>query len=156
VVEDVGIFAANSTAGFSVSDNGLLSYRATVPQVVRTSSLSRQEAYVIDFSNATSRIQISAAGARRPLWRTDGREPIYFEPVEGETCTVMAVDIGASATSVVQVGVPLKLFQLVNLRDAGMTPDAQRFLANIAAQPAETAAPIPITVIANWNRAAAP
>jgi len=63
VVEDVGIFAANSTAGFSVSDNGLLSYRATVPQVVRTSSLSRQEAYVIDFSNATSRIQISAAGA---------------------------------------------------------------------------------------------
>ena len=91
--------------------------------------------------------QVSTNGGYEPRWRADGRELYYLS----EDRKLMAVSVGSGPS----FGTPQALFQTrvvvgVNPLRTHYVPsrDGQRFLINTqAADPA----PVPITVVLNWQ-----
>jgi hypothetical protein len=106
------------------------------------------EIYIVPFSRPGERHQISPSGGTKPRWRKDGKELFYEAP--GGRLMAAAVRIGNETVEVGTVrqvfdGIPLSDFYLWDVSD-----DGQRILAAV---PARTNTPEPITLVQNWTAA---
>jgi Tol biopolymer transport system component len=106
----------------------------------------RYEVYVARFPDFMDKRPISNDGGVQPLWRRDGRELFYLNPL-GQ---VMAVAIQANASA--DFGLPRALFSTSlnpspSLGEYGVTPDGGRFLVleRVGAPPAALA------FVLNWR-----
>jgi len=107
----------------------------------------RSEVYVIDFPNATRKLQVSrdggnAASGNTAIWRHDGRE-IYFRQSE----SVMAAPV-TRVRDAIEIGAPAKLGPSEWPITGPLGSDGNRFLV-IQVDPA--AASVPIQVVRNWS-----
>jgi Tol biopolymer transport system component len=109
----------------------------------------RYEIYVRPFPKPGGQWQISAGGGISPRWRRDGRELYYIAPDN----RLMAVSISTKGATL-DPAAPVALFPTRLFAGPGafaaqyaVAPDG-RFLINAAA---ENAAPLPITLLLNWN-----
>jgi Tol biopolymer transport system component/predicted Ser/Thr protein kinase len=87
---------------------------------------------------------ISREGGSAPVWRGDGRELLFRDPINGSP---VAVDV-TLAPAKVTVGMPKLLFHTPPVPWA-VTKDGARFLV---AMPPEEYEQAPITVVLNWER----
>ena len=108
---------------------------------------ARFEVNVETMPRSDKKFQVSTNGGYEPRWRADGRELYYLS----EDRKLMAVSVGSGPS----FGTPQALFQTrvvvgVNSLRTHYVPsrDGQRFLINT--QIAD-AAPVPITVVLNWQ-----
>jgi hypothetical protein len=103
------------------------------------------EVYVMPFSGAGGKWQVSAAGGSYPRWRGDGRE-LFFLSADGK---MMSVSVDAT-TSAFKLDAPRTLFQAGAALQVGyqyaVTRDGERFLINTAASSS-----YPVTVITDWT-----
>jgi Tol biopolymer transport system component len=104
------------------------------------------EIYVRRLDGVGGAVRISNAGGVTPLWRRDGRELFYVDPMG----RLVAVPIGGAGDDL-QPGAPMPLFA-ARLEDAldrqyDASLDGQRFLLNrTSSRDAE-----PITVVLDWT-----
>jgi len=111
------------------------------------------QVYIQAFSGSaggpSGRWQISTGGGYDVKWRGDGKELYYISPNR----EMMAVALKASPQGI-QAETPRALFSPdfdpTSLRQFDVTPDGQRFLMVVNAQPQSEAA---LTVVANWQAA---
>ena len=105
----------------------------------------RYEVYVQPFPATGGKWQISTAGGGQPVWNRNGKE-IFYVSADNK---LMAVDV--KADSGFEAGTPRALFDVRLKTGTGwkydISPDGQRFLANIAV--GETKANL-ITLVLNW------
>ncbi len=107
----------------------------------------RMEVFVVPFPPTGERWQVSTAGGVQPMWRGNGRELFYLDPVGN----LMAADVvlGRSFSA----GTPRLLFRSgvespsSLVEDYGMTADGQRFLFRL---PAPGARPPELKVVLDW------
>jgi dipeptidyl aminopeptidase/acylaminoacyl peptidase len=111
----------------------------------------RDEIYVRDFSSgaaqrswdATGRWLISKGGGNSPRWRGDGKELFYV----ASDRKLMSVDV--SGNPLFKAGGPMPLFQLpAGFIGGDVTADGRRFLIGV---PVAQSAPVPFTVVLNWQ-----
>jgi eukaryotic-like serine/threonine-protein kinase len=109
------------------------------------------EIYVREFASrsaqgswgAAGKWLISKGGGTNPRWRGDSRE-LFYVSSDGK---LMSVDI--SAKPVFAAGAPKPLFQLPHGFIGGdVTADGRRFLIGV---PVAQSAPVPFTVVLNWQ-----
>jgi dipeptidyl aminopeptidase/acylaminoacyl peptidase len=118
----------------------------------------REEVYVRPFPAAgDSRWKVSAEGGVQPRWRADGKE-LYFVATDGRmmaaTIQTAASRATASAASVLDVGVPVPLFETHLVGGVAsrayqydVTPDGKHFLV---ATTSPLTAPV-LSVEVNWS-----
>ncbi len=110
----------------------------------------RQEIYVQKFPPAGGRWQISTEGGIEPIWNPNGKE-LFFLHVN----SIMAVDVRTGIDRF-EPGAPHLLFDAPfgnTLRNAySVTPDGKKSLVNTRI---ETNDRLPVTVVLNWQSAAA-
>jgi len=112
------------------------------------------EIYVRPFppgDGRSGRVKVSAAGGVEPRWRPDGKE-LYYRSPDGK---LMAADVGHSAATVFQPGVPHALFatQFADSAPAfsfhyDVSRDGKRFLIAV---PTGRNIGTPVTVVLNWQ-----
>jgi eukaryotic-like serine/threonine-protein kinase len=107
----------------------------------------KSEIYVQSFPDPASKWQVSTNGGKRPRWRRDGKELFYLALNDA----LMAVPVGSGVRFT--AGTPRLLFAAPGAGGAletryDVSPDGQRFLFNVLAQPAK---PSSITVVLNWT-----
>jgi WD40-like Beta Propeller Repeat len=102
----------------------------------------RNEIYVSRFPELQGKIAVSSGGARRPIWRADGKELFYL----GEEGALMSVTIAAGAATL-DVGKPSTLVR-GGFYEGVYAPDASgtRFLI---ARRAETSETVPLEIVVN-------
>jgi Tol biopolymer transport system component len=114
--------------------------------------------FVQSFPAGAGKFQVSTgAGGVQPRWRRDGKE-LFYIATDGR---LMAVE--AKTANRFEYGAPQALFNPripgggsnVNFFGYDVAADGKRFLVNTVSTAAENAAPAPITVVLNWQRAAA-
>ena len=102
----------------------------------------RGEVYVVDFPNATRKLQVSRDGGGSPIWSLDGREIFFRQSQDVMAAPVTRVGDG------IEIGPPAKL----GLSDAPvfgpLGSDRKRFLV---AQIDPAAGSVPIQVVRNWS-----
>ncbi len=111
----------------------------------------QREVYVESFPRGNGMFQVSQGGGSEPRWSRDGKELFY---VSGDS-KLMAVDVKTSPKFEYLDPKPLfatRIFFGNSLAFTAydVTPDGKRFLINTE-DPAEEAAPAPITVVLNWQ-----
>jgi WD40 repeat protein len=112
----------------------------------------QSEIYVVPFSRAGERHQISSHGGGRPRWRRDGKE-LYYIALDGK---LMATEIRTSAEDIKAGSAHTLLTIAISnpTSTAGypyeVSPDGQRILTAI---PAGVRAAEPVTLIQNWAAA---
>ena len=116
-----------------------------------TNESGRLEIVVQPFPEPSGKWQLSTGGGRHPRWRADGKE-LYFIAPDG---TLMAVTVAASG-STFEAGKPVALFPMsaslsLDMSEYAVSRDG-RFLIN---QTIEVSTAVSITLIQNWNPAAA-
>jgi serine/threonine-protein kinase len=99
----------------------------------------RTEAYVRPFPPAGSRVQISLAGGRRPIWSSDGREIFYWEGTRLMAAT-LARDAGLRVVS------RRALFEGPFELEFDVTRDGSRFLVIESERSG-----LDVTVVPNWR-----
>jgi dipeptidyl aminopeptidase/acylaminoacyl peptidase len=111
-----------------------------------TNEAGQGNVVVQPFPGTGRKYQISREGARRPVWRADGKE-LFYIAADGN---MMAVPI--DATDQFSAGVPLVLFPTGLLPGANqryaVTRDGKRFLVGATPEQSRSA---PITVVLNWT-----
>jgi Tol biopolymer transport system component len=102
----------------------------------------RPELYVSRFPELQGKIAVSSGGARRAVWRADGKELFYL----GEDGALMSVAIGVSSEAL-DVGKPTTLVR-GGFYEGAYAPDAagQRFLIARRSESTET---VPLEIVAN-------
>ncbi|HYK42718.1 MAG TPA: hypothetical protein VE007_10050 [Thermoanaerobaculia bacterium] len=105
----------------------------------------RNEVYVQPFPATGGKWQISTAGGGQPVWNRNGKE-IFYVSADNK---LMVVDVKADPGF--EAGTPRALFDVRLKSGTGwkydISPDGQRFLANIAVE--EVKANL-ITLVLNW------
>ncbi|HYW47626.1 MAG TPA: protein kinase, partial [Bryobacteraceae bacterium] len=113
--------------------------------------------YVQSFPAGAGKFQVSTGtGGGQPRWRRDGKE-LFYVAADGR---LMAVEVKTAPRF--EYGVPQALFNPRNPGGGSMSnyvgydvaADGKRFLVNTVSTVTENAAPAPITVVLNWQRAA--
>jgi hypothetical protein len=88
---------------------------------------------------------VSRSGGTLPVWRKDGKELLFREPLSNAP---VAADVSTTATTFTS-GVPHRLFAS-NPLSWTVTNDGQRFLMSLPPQSTSSA---PIVVVMNWASA---
>jgi serine/threonine protein kinase/Tol biopolymer transport system component len=107
------------------------------------------EIYVQTFPKHLGTWQVSTAGGREPMWRSDGKELFYI----GRNGEMMSVDVTTSSGKF-QAGTPKPLFKthLVPAEywrsNYAVSRDGQRFLMMVP--PGAEAKPSPVSIVVNW------
>jgi serine/threonine protein kinase len=114
-----------------------------------SSESGTREAYVINYSTASGRRQVSIGGGSHVRWRSDGRE-LFYVTRDG---VLMAAEI-APRGQMLEVGRTQKLFGTINTTVGylyDVSADGSRFI--VAQEGAETAgaAHPPLTLVENWT-----
>ena len=106
----------------------------------------KDEVEVQSFPPGAGKWQVSTNGGDMPQWSADGKEIFYYAPDH----KLMAVDVRTKPDGTFDAGVPKPLFNVrLRLSFGGgysVSPDAQRFLVNLAIDNPER----PITLVQNW------
>jgi serine/threonine protein kinase len=105
----------------------------------------REEVYVVNFPEATTKTQISINGGTKPRWRRDGKE-LFFVDGAG-----MLISVPVALGREIETGAPRPLLELKAADSDGwnyaMSADGQRILVMRSTE----AAPTPLTVVVNWT-----
>jgi Tol biopolymer transport system component len=120
----------------------------------------RRQVYVESFPPGGGRWQVSSGqpspeasmggGGNLSRWRADGREIVYYDEASQSIWSVPVTPRGAG----LELGTPVKLFDAQFLNGYfAITPDAQRFYANMAPEvPREQGLSAdPLTIVLNWR-----
>jgi eukaryotic-like serine/threonine-protein kinase len=124
---------------FSPGDGRWIAYSSDESQ--------RDEIYVAPFPGPGGKKQISTAGGRNPIWRSDGKEIFYIAPDN----LLMAAEVNAKG-SVLDVGAPRPLFGPISIANGNrfdVSADGKSFLVRTV--PAQTSSGEPLTLVQNWT-----
>ncbi|MEZ5331873.1 MAG: protein kinase [Thermoanaerobaculia bacterium] len=104
------------------------------------------EVYVRRLDGTATAVRVSADGGGQPLWRRDGRELFYLDPIG----RIVAVPIASSGGEDLELGRPEVLFfanlQENSARQYDAAADGRRFLLNRAGLTDDA----PIVVVLDW------
>jgi len=111
---------------------------------------SGPQVFIAPFPAGSGLWQVSTEGGRWPRWGRDGKE-LYFVTTRNELAVVSVAEKGDG----IELGRPLALFTFkptmrtyrLGMIEFDVTPDAQRFLLNVAADENVR----PLTLLQNWT-----
>jgi serine/threonine protein kinase/Tol biopolymer transport system component len=114
------------------------------------SAANGPQIFIVPFPGGSGMWQVSTDGGRWPRWRRDGKE-LYFVTSRNELAVVSVTEKGDG----IELGRPLPLFTFkptlrtyrLGMIEFDVTPDAQRFLLNVAADENVR----PLTLLQNWT-----